>query len=50
MEHKSGPESALASLPQNDERCTTNGSALVVTPEFPLASSLQQNNATVRRG
>jgi len=48
-ERKSGPESALASLPQNDERGTTNGSALVVTPELPLAISLQQNDASPPR-
>jgi hypothetical protein len=48
-EYKSGPESVLASLPQNDERGTTNGSALVVTPESPLAISLQQNDASPPR-
>jgi hypothetical protein len=48
-ERKSGPESALASLPQNDERGTTNGSALVVAPESPLAISLQQNDASPPR-
>jgi hypothetical protein len=48
-EHKSGPELALASLPQNDERGTTNGSALVVAPESPLAISLQQNDASPPR-
>ena len=40
------PESsALAGLPQNDERGATNGSALVVvTPESLLASSLPQDD------
>jgi hypothetical protein len=48
-EHESGPKLALASLPQNDERGTTNGSALVVAPESLLAISLQQNDASPPR-
>ena len=42
------PESsALAGLPQNDERGATNGSALVVvTPESLMASSLPQDDDT----
>jgi hypothetical protein len=36
-------------LPQNDKRGTTNGSALVVTPESLLAISLQQNDASAPR-
>jgi hypothetical protein len=59
-EHKSGPELSLASLPQNDERGTTNGSALVVAPSFQTSqwttsaliqkSSCKHLRGGVRRG